>query len=112
MVEDHANSIWLTGKIFHLQYMTNSCMQMLAFVGLGLYCFMITRLKKGVVLMYGPGFSAPEGTVRISLANLNTEDCVEIARRLFELLDDYVAEYEQEAMKDAAYNILFLSAQG
>ena len=58
--------------------------------------------KKGVVLMYGPGFSAPEGTERISLANLNTEDYVEIARRLFELLDDYVAEYEQEAMKDAA----------
>ena len=58
--------------------------------------------KEGVVLMYGPGFSAPEGTVRISLANLNTEDYVEIARRLYELLDDYAAEYEQEAMKDAA----------
>ncbi len=58
--------------------------------------------KEGVVLMYGPGFSAPEGTVRISLANLNTEDYVEIARRLYELLDNYAAEYEQEAMKDAA----------
>ena len=54
-------------------------------------------VRKGVVLMYGPGFSAPEGTVRISLANLNTEDYVEIARRLFELLDDYYAEYESEA---------------
>ena len=50
--------------------------------------------KKGVVLMYGPGFSAPEGTVRISLANLNVEDYVEIARRLFELLDDYCDEME------------------
>ncbi len=58
--------------------------------------------KKGVVLMYGPGFSAPEGTVRISLANLNAEDYAEIARRLFELLDDYAIEYNQEAMKDAA----------
>lgn len=58
--------------------------------------------KKGVVLMYGPGFSAPVGTVRVSLANLNEEDYVEIARRLFELLDDYAAEYNQEAMKDAA----------
>ena len=58
--------------------------------------------KKGVVLMYGPGFSAPEGTVRISLANLNEEDYVEIARRLYELLEDYAVEYEQEAMKDAA----------
>ena len=52
--------------------------------------------KKGVVLMYGPGFSAPKGTVRISLANLNAEDYVEIARRLYELLDDYYAEYEAE----------------
>ena len=48
--------------------------------------------RKGVVLMYGPGFSAPEGSVRVSLANLNTEDYVEIARRLFELLDEYQAE--------------------
>ena len=48
--------------------------------------------RKGVVLMYGPGFNAPEGTVRVSLANLNTEDYVEIARRLYELLDEYWAE--------------------
>jgi len=48
--------------------------------------------RKGVVLMYGPGFSAPEGTVRVSLANLNAEDYVEIARRLYELLDEYCSE--------------------
>ena len=48
--------------------------------------------KKGVVLMYGPGFKAPEGTVRVSLANLNKEDYKELARRLFELLDEYKAE--------------------
>ena len=48
--------------------------------------------RKGVVLMYGPGFSASAGTVRISLANLNTEDYLEIARRLFELLDEYCEE--------------------
>ena len=53
-------------------------------------------------LMYGPGFNAPEGTVRISLANLNAEDYVEIARRLFELLDDYYAEYESESTLDEA----------
>ena len=58
--------------------------------------------KKGVVLMYGPGFSAPEGTVRISLANLNAADYAEIARRLFELLDDYYAEYEAEILLDEA----------
>ena len=40
--------------------------------------------------------------MRISLANLNEEDYVEIARRLFELLDDYAVEYEQETMKNAA----------
>jgi aspartate 4-decarboxylase len=48
--------------------------------------------RKGVVLMYGPGFSAPDGMVRISLANLNTEDYREMARRLFELLDEYCAD--------------------
>ncbi len=58
--------------------------------------------KKGVVLMYGPGFSAPDGTVRISLANLNAEDYVEIARRLFELLDDYYSEYETYTLDEAA----------
>ena len=58
--------------------------------------------KKGVVLMYGPGFSAPDGTVRISLANLNAEDYVEIARRLVELLDDYHFEYEANTLDEAA----------
>ena len=58
--------------------------------------------KKGVVLMYGPGFNASEGTVRISLANLHTEDYVEIASRLFELLDEYYTEYETEAVPNAA----------
>jgi aspartate 4-decarboxylase len=52
--------------------------------------------------MYGPGFNASEGTVRISLANLYTEDYVEIASRLFELLDEYYTEYETEAVPDAA----------
>lgn len=45
--------------------------------------------KKGVVLMYGPGFDAAEGYARISLANLNKEDYVEIARRIYELMDEY-----------------------
>ena len=52
--------------------------------------------KKGVVLMYGPGFEAPEGNVRVSLANLNKEDYVEIARRLNELLDEHYQQYEAE----------------
>ena len=52
--------------------------------------------------MYGPGFGAPEGTVRISLANLNEEDYAEIAKRLFELLDEYYVEYEAEMMANKA----------
>ncbi len=58
--------------------------------------------KKGVVLMYGPGFEAQYGTVRVSLANLNAEDYKEIARRLLELLEEYHAEYEETAAADKA----------
>ena len=58
--------------------------------------------RKGVVLMYGPGFDAPEGTVRISLANLDSEDYVEIVRRLYELLDEYYEEFEAETALDQA----------
>ena len=57
--------------------------------------------RKGVVLMYGPGFKAPYGTVRISLANLAADDYTELGARLFELLDEY---YEESgiALKEAA----------
>lgn len=58
--------------------------------------------KKGVVLMYGPGFGAPEGTVRISLANLNVGDYAEIADRIIELMDEYYQEYEEEMAADQA----------
>ena len=47
--------------------------------------------KKGVVLMYGPGFSSPDHMARVSLANLNEKDYAEIAQRMFELLDEYKA---------------------
>ena len=58
--------------------------------------------KKGVVLMYGPGFEAPEGCVRVSLANLDKDDYVELSRRLGELLDDYYKLYEEETQIAAA----------
>lgn len=59
--------------------------------------------KKGVVLMYGPGFDAPQGCVRISLANLKKDEYVELARRMSELLEEYHAEYEEAtALADAA----------
>lgn len=57
--------------------------------------------KKGVVVMYGPGFEAPDGTIRISLANLNKDDYVEIAERILELLDEYYEEYEAEEQEAA-----------
>lgn len=47
----------------------------------------------GVVLMYGPGFGAPENTARISLANLDEESYAGIAERVYALLDEYYAEY-------------------
>lgn len=49
--------------------------------------------KKGVVVMYGPGFEGEKGSMRFSLANLNEEDYVEIARRIYEILDEYYEEY-------------------
>lgn len=58
--------------------------------------------KKGVVVRPGTAFGAAEGTVRISLANLNTGDYTEIGRRLFELLDEYYEVYEAERESDAA----------
>ena len=54
-------------------------------------------VREGVVLMNGPGFDAPAGCVRVSLANLNKDEYVEIARRVNELLDGYYAEYEKAA---------------
>lgn len=55
--------------------------------------------KKGTVLMYGPGFDSPAGYARVSLANLNEKDYVEIGRRIFELLDEY---YQVSQLKKAA----------
>lgn len=45
--------------------------------------------RKGVVLMHGPSFGTTEGLVRVSLANLEEGDYVEIARRICELFDEY-----------------------
>ena len=59
--------------------------------------------RKGLVLMYGPGFKAPEGTIRISLANLYEKDYKELGKRLFELLDEYYEEYNgEQTVPDAA----------
>jgi aspartate/methionine/tyrosine aminotransferase len=52
--------------------------------------------------MYGPGFDAPEGNVRISLANLNSKDYKEIVSRMMELLDEYYEEFEGNNESEAA----------
>lgn len=52
--------------------------------------------------MYGPGFDAPEGNVRISLANLNSEDYSEIASRIMELLEEYYEEFKEDGEAKAA----------
>lgn len=57
--------------------------------------------RKGVVLMYGEGFDAPEGTVRVSLANLNKEDYIEIGKRIKELLDEYYEAYRAGGTQNA-----------
>ncbi|MBO7674747.1 MAG: bifunctional aspartate transaminase/aspartate 4-decarboxylase [Atopobiaceae bacterium] len=57
--------------------------------------------KKGVVLMYGPGFDAPEGCVRISVANISNDQCTELARRVLELLDEHYGTYAAQ-IADAA----------
>lgn len=45
--------------------------------------------KKGVVLMDGGGFAAPEMSVRVSLANLFKKDYVKIGKAISELLSEY-----------------------
>ncbi|MCF7889057.1 MAG: bifunctional aspartate transaminase/aspartate 4-decarboxylase, partial [Victivallales bacterium] len=45
--------------------------------------------NKGVVLMDGGGFSAPEMSVRVSLANLDTKDYKKVGKAVKELLAEY-----------------------
>ncbi len=75
---------WMTENVSDLTFLTN------------------LATREGVVLMYGPGFGAPAGKIRISLANLDKESYVEIARRLFELMDEYYAEYNAAVLPSAA----------
>ena len=52
--------------------------------------------EKGVVLMDGGGFDAPEMSVRVSLANLFKNDYDKIGRSISELLETYRKEWEAE----------------
>ncbi len=50
--------------------------------------------EKGIVLMDGGGFDAPEMSVRVSLANLFKDDYEKIGRGISELLEEYKKEWE------------------
>ena len=52
--------------------------------------------EKGIVLMDGGGFDAPEMSVRVSLANLFEEDYEMIGRGISDLLEEYRREWEAE----------------
>ena len=49
--------------------------------------------KNGVVLMDGTGFGASSGTLRISQANLPTEDYYLIGKQIINLLKEYYSDY-------------------
>ncbi|MDP8237155.1 MAG: bifunctional aspartate transaminase/aspartate 4-decarboxylase [Candidatus Erginobacter occultus] len=51
--------------------------------------------EKGIVLMDGGGFDAPEMSVRVSLANLFKPDYEQIGKGISDLLDEYKAEWEK-----------------
>ncbi|MBI4293134.1 MAG: bifunctional aspartate transaminase/aspartate 4-decarboxylase [Betaproteobacteria bacterium] len=51
--------------------------------------------EKGIVLLDGGGFDAPQMSVRVSLANLSEESYVGIGRGISELLADYHAAWEK-----------------
>lgn len=50
--------------------------------------------EKGIVLAYGPGFGTEEGYVRVSEANLPTEDYTVIGNKIIELLNEYYTHYQ------------------
>lgn len=58
--------------------------------------------EEGVVLMYGPGFDAPAGTLRVSLANLSEDDYTEIGKRILELMAAYHADFLSAGQKQGA----------
>lgn len=54
------------------------------------------------LLLTGCNVDAPEGNVRVSLANLNSEDYSEIASRIMELLEEYYEEFNENQDAKAA----------
>lgn len=52
--------------------------------------------EKGIVLMDGGGFDAPEMSIRVSLANLFKDDYGNIGKGISDLLEDYRKEWQSE----------------
>ncbi len=52
--------------------------------------------EKGIVLMDGGGFDAPNMSVRVSLANLFMEDYANIGKGISDLLEEYRKEWETD----------------
>lgn len=50
--------------------------------------------ESSIVLLHGSGFSGPEWSIRISLANLNDNAYRKIGEYLHKILEDYVAEWK------------------
>lgn len=61
---------------------------------------------EGVVVMYGPGFDAPDWSIRISLANLNKDQYIELARRIYELFDEYFEKYQTSNINNLNISLL------
>jgi aspartate 4-decarboxylase len=58
--------------------------------------FILKLAKKyGIVLLPGVGFAAPFWSVRVSLANLNTEDYITIGENLRNLIDEYYKDFKK-----------------
>ena len=55
--------------------------------------------EKGIVLMDGGGFAAPEMSVRVSLANLFKVDYDKIGHGISDLLEEYKKEWEAAKSK-------------
>jgi len=52
--------------------------------------------EKGIVLMDGGGFAAPEMSVRVSLANLFKPDYDKIGHGISDLLEDYFRQWQTQ----------------
>jgi len=51
--------------------------------------------KTAIVLLNGGGFEGPEWSIRVSLANLSTDDYTLIGQSLTEIMQEYASAYKE-----------------